>query len=71
MTEAERVANWNDHHPVGTPVYYRPIAGEADERPTKTRSEAWLLGGHTAVVMVDGIAGGVAVSHCRPREHHD
>ena len=33
---------------------------------TKTRSEAWVLSGHTAVVMVEGVSGCVALEAVRP-----
>jgi hypothetical protein len=46
---------FNASCPVRTPVVVRRDDGS--EFHTKTRSEAWLLGGHTPVVMVDGIAG--------------
>lgn len=50
-------------HPVGTPVLAWP--GTRDDEPirTRTRTGAWVLGGHTAVVMVDGVAGGIALTH--------
>ena len=53
---------WNAAHPIGTPVTrYKLINPLADPVETKTRSEAWLMGGHSAMVMVEGIAGGVLV----------
>lgn len=58
------VEQWNAQHPIGTSVLrYRLVhpRREPEAQPTKTRSEAWLLGGHTAVVMVEGVAGGVMV----------
>lgn len=55
MTAAE----WNAIHPVGTPVIWYPYRDSfADARHTKTRSEAWELGGGTAVVLVEGRTGG-------------
>lgn len=42
-------------HPEGTPVIFRKDDGSIVE--TKTRSGAWMLGGHSAVVMLDGISG--------------
>lgn len=54
-------------HPTGTPVLAWPGARDADLETfirTRTRSAAWVLvGDHTAVVMVDGIAGAIALSH--------
>ena len=57
------VEQFNVHHPVGTPVLYWPGLREGDGRESVTRSEAWLMGGHTPVVMVEGYAGGIALSH--------
>ena len=61
--EQQRVDNWNARHPVGTPVtrfeFSNPPRGA--EQETKTRSAAWLMGGHTAVVSVEGHAGGGAL----------
>lgn len=62
------VDEWNASHPVGTPVTrYKLVNPLADPSDTKTRSEAWLMGGHTAMVMVDGVAGGVMVESCKVR----
>ncbi|GMV72937.1 MAG: hypothetical protein AMXMBFR77_27740 [Phycisphaerales bacterium] len=58
------VTIWNSTHPPGTPVEYTPHP-DATPRRTRTRSIAWLLGGHTAVVMIEGMAGGVALTHLR------
>lgn len=64
----ELVDDWNAKHPVGTPVTrYRRINPLAGAVETKTRSEAWLMGGHTAMVMVEGQAGGVMVESVKPR----
>lgn len=54
LLEAE-VARWNDAHPIGTAVNVRRDCG--DTMATRTRSLAWVLSGHTAVIMVDGISG--------------
>lgn len=67
----ETCAEFNSRVPVGTAVVFWPTAREGHGRPSRTRSEAWVLGGHTAVVMVEGHTGGVALSHVavdpRPR----
>ncbi|MGW4406554.1 hypothetical protein ACWEJ6_21170 [Nonomuraea sp. NPDC004702] len=65
-TPDQEVADWNTRRPVGTPVRYWPIKGEDDSLTTRTRSQAWMLGGHTPVVMVEGVAGGVALGHVAP-----
>lgn len=49
--------------PVGSPVLYWPGERVGEGRKSVTRSAAWLLGGHTPVVMVEGYAGGIALSH--------
>ena len=47
---------WNSKHPVGTPVTrYALINPLREPQETKTRSEAWLMGGHTAMVMVESV----------------
>lgn len=56
-------AQWNEKHPVGTKVRYYPILGHDENVETKTRSEAWELGGGDAVVKVEGRAGGVALTN--------
>lgn len=48
------VEAWKDV-PLGMDVILTKDNGE--QFPTKTRSAPWLLGGHTAVIQVDGIAG--------------
>lgn len=56
------VDDWNAKHPIGTKVTrYKLIQPLREPEETTTRSEAWLMGGHTAVVKVDGVAGGVMV----------
>lgn len=42
-------------HPEGTSVTVRKDDGSIID--TKTRSGAWMLGGHSAVIMLDGISG--------------
>jgi hypothetical protein len=64
MSTAPNAAEiWNNTVPVGTPVRYWPVMQAGEPLTTKTRSEAWTLGSGTAVVKVEGIAGGVALSH--------
>ncbi|HEV2210818.1 MAG TPA: hypothetical protein VG167_18755 [Verrucomicrobiae bacterium] len=53
--EMERVEEWNRLNAVGTEADVRLDDGRMMR--TKTRSEAWLMGGHTAMVMVEGISG--------------
>lgn len=58
------VDSFNSKNPVGTPVIYTSVKGDpTTAKTTKTRSEAWVLSGHSAVVMVEGVSGCVLVSH--------
>lgn len=60
--QAALVFEWNQANPIGTPVTrYTMINPLREPMETKTRSEAWLMGGHSAMVMVEGVAGGVLV----------
>jgi hypothetical protein len=56
------VEQFNRLVPVGTAVRFYPVAGEPEFQSTRTRSVAWEICGHVSV-KVEGIAGGVAVSH--------
>lgn len=60
---AKEVEDFNLHVPVGSPVVVTKDMGEQVE--TRTRSEAWVMGGHTAMVMVDGIPGGYLLSRVK------
>lgn len=66
MKRLERqVAKFNAKHPVGTAVVYRSSPSALATR-SRIASEAWLLSGHTPVVMLDNVRGCVALSHCVP-----
>ncbi|MER7213166.1 hypothetical protein ABT340_39400 [Streptosporangium sp. NPDC000239] len=54
---------FNATYPIATPVLAWP--GSRDEEPltTVTRTPAWTLGHGTPVVSVEGIAGGIALTH--------
>jgi aconitase B len=60
------VEQFNEVCPIGTPVLYWPGVREGEGRKSTTRSAAWLLGGHDPVVMVEGYAGGIALTHVMP-----
>lgn len=53
--EARAVDLWNAQYPVGTNVVVKRDNGETMQ--TVTRSEAFLLSGHTAVIQLAGISG--------------
>lgn len=58
--------SWNAAYPAGTVVRYWPIYPPIESVSpvdTRTRSEAWTLGDGSVVVLIEGKAGGVALSH--------
>lgn len=65
---ASAVSQFNEHVPIGSPVFYWPGVREGEGQVGQTRSPAWLLGGHTPVVQVTGYAGGIALTHVMPYE---
>ena len=58
-----QAAEWNHAHPVGTPVRYWPGPKEGPGIESMTRSVAWVVGDHEALVQVEGRAGGIALTH--------
>lgn len=66
LNVARTAAFWNAAHPVGTLVRYFPVYPPIEGVPpveTRTRSEAWVLGDGSVVVLVEGKSGGVLLSH--------
>lgn len=60
----QKCDNFNEACPIGTTVIYESVKGDPmTRRETKTRSEAYVLSGHTAVVFVEDVAGCVALDH--------
>lgn len=62
MNPKERVDDFNRRFPVGTRVRYwrrRPQL----PLDTVTRTAAYVLGDHTAVVFIDGVSGCIALDH--------
>lgn len=57
------VSNFNQQFTPNTPCFYQPIRGEDKWYPTRTRSEAWMLGHGEPVVKVDGTSGCVCIEH--------
>lgn len=45
---------------------YKLIAPLREGTETKTRSEAWVMGGHSVMVMVEGVSGGVLLESVKP-----
>lgn len=60
MSASKTVKQFNLSHPAGTPVLYRSHP-HAEPLATRTTSEAWLMGGHTAVVLIGGVVGCVGI----------
>jgi hypothetical protein len=65
------VEEWNRNRPAGTEVDVALDDGRVVR--TRTRSEAWLLGDHSPVVMLEStperrFSGGFALERCRPVE---
>ncbi|MEV3947012.1 hypothetical protein AB0K57_05025 [Streptomyces halstedii] len=63
---------WNAQYPVGTPVTAYPGCRPEDaptctQLVTHTRTAASVLGGHTAVVWVDGHSSCISLTHVDPR----
>jgi hypothetical protein len=64
INDVHAVNHWNEQHDIGTPVSVRMDDGKALE--TVTHSVAWMLGGHTAVIMLEGISGGYKLDRVTP-----
>lgn len=62
--EQDLCDKWNAHRPIGTEVEVK--MDDDSIRRTKTRSEAWVMGGHTAMICVDGISGGYMLERVKP-----
>lgn len=64
---AEALANkWNQRFPVGTKCRYWTGLREGLGKVSFTRTQAQVLGGHTAVVWLKDQVGCVALSHVEP-----
>ena len=61
----EMCERWNEAHPIGTEVWFYPVIGGNTVRVRKTRSAAYVLSGHTAVVFLEGESGCVALEACQ------
>jgi hypothetical protein len=57
------VDSFNKRVPIGTPVRFWPGVKDGPGRESKTKSPAWLLGGHTPCVECEGYGGGIALTH--------
>lgn len=66
----QQVFNWNAKYPIGTKVEFFAVINplERSKGIFATRSKAEILGGHTAVVWLEGYSGCVALEACVPVE---
>jgi hypothetical protein len=55
---------WNAANPEGTTVSYESIIGQGETFRGKSKSEAQVLSGHTAVIWLEGKSGCVCLDHC-------
>lgn len=55
-----KVNIWNRKHAIGTPVSV--LNDDGSTTKTKTASDAWLMGGHSAVIRLEGYSGGYLLS---------
>lgn len=68
--QVELVDAWNEVHKIGIDVIV--TLDNTAEMPTKTRSEAFMLGkcrdypGHTAVIFLEDISGAYSLERVRP-----
>lgn len=53
-------SDWNSKHPIGSKV--EVTLDDGSIKATKTSSEAWVMGGHTAVIKLEGVSGGYSLS---------
>ncbi|NAQ13485.1 hypothetical protein PscP89CL_04250 [Pseudomonas syringae] len=61
----KRVDNWNAKHPVGTLVSFENIIGRGETHRGASSGEAYVVGGHTAVIFLEGKSGFVDLEHCK------
>ncbi len=59
-----QVAGWNQLWPVGLDVIVQ--LDDRSQRATKTESEAWVMGGHSAMIRLEGISGGYMLDRVKP-----
>lgn len=60
---AKQCIAWNAANPIGTAVDVTRDNGAVER--SKTRTEAYVMSGHSAVVMLEGISGCYLLSRCR------
>lgn len=55
---------WNAANEVGATVSFEEIVGDGETFRGKSASEAQVLGGHSAVIWLEGKRGCVDLDHC-------
>lgn len=58
------VADWNVKHPVGTMVSFEEVVGRGESHRGESTTEAQVIGGHSAVIWIEGKSGCVSLDHC-------
>jgi hypothetical protein len=62
--ELQKAADFNRANPIGTMVrYWRGFKAGEPSGQGKTRSLAWVMPSGTAVVLIEGTSGGIALTH--------
>lgn len=69
LKQQQIVEDWNAKYPVGTPVArYRLIRPKRERlENTHTRSEAWLMSEHSAMVFVEAVSGAISLEAVEPQ----
>lgn len=55
---------WNVANQVGTTVSFEELVGRGETFRGKSASEAQVMGGHSAVIWLEGKSGCVDLGHC-------
>jgi hypothetical protein len=69
MNQRISAEKFNELYPVGTRVNYtqsQRLNNRTGHTPTRTRSEAWTVGGSVAVVLVDGMKAALMLDSLTP-----
>jgi len=63
------VENFNKHYPAGTEMLYWPVGGPyrcTAQGPFQTCGPAFIMGGHSVMVQLEGKSGSFSLDHCTP-----
>jgi hypothetical protein len=69
MNQRISAEKFNELYPVGTRVNYtqsKRLSNRTGHTSTRTRSEAWMVGGSVAVVLVDGMKAALMLDSLTP-----